>query len=289
MPSLAETLATAVRVLRAENCTMTPELDVKLLAGHVLGIDNLQLMLQHKRQLTAEERQAIAAFVERRMRSESVARIIGRRDFWGLTFALGPDVLEPRPDSETVIEAALALFHDRRQALRILDLGTGSGCLLLALLSELPYATGIGIDAALAAVTQASYNAALNRLSDRAQFLQADWTKHESFWPAVGADGYDLVIANPPYIREADIPKLMPEVRAYDPLKALQGGIDGLDAYRAIAPLLPRLLKPQGYAVFETGQGQARDVERLLQTSGLKPTDTKRDLAGIERCVIAQN
>jgi release factor glutamine methyltransferase len=220
------------------------------------------------------------AMIDRRAAREPVARILGRRGFWTLELAIGPDTLDPRPDSETVVEAVLAHIADRQAPLRVLDLGTGSGCLLLALLSELPLATGLGIDIAPGAVGVAARNAQATGMAGRAAFRVGDWTR--------GLAGrFDVAVANPPYIRRGDLAGLMPEVVRFDPPAALDGGADGLDAYRAILADLGRVLAPGAVVAFEVGQGQAGAVQGLINQAGLPILETRRDLAGIERCIVA--
>jgi len=198
-----------------------------------------------------------------------------------MELALSPDVLDPRPDSECLIEAALTLVDGDRQPIRILDLGTGSGCLLLALLSEWPNATGFGVDISLQALKTAIANAREQRLSDRAHFVCANW--------ANGVIGqYDLIISNPPYIATSDIAQLDREVAAYDPHLALDGGEDGLAAYRSIIPNLPPLLRPGGTMLLEIGSDQASAVKSLIERSNTKNVTVLPDLAGRNRCISAK-
>ncbi|MBI1273991.1 MAG: peptide chain release factor N(5)-glutamine methyltransferase [Alphaproteobacteria bacterium] len=279
MATLTKTLCTAVRVLH-EAGIEDAELDAKLLASFSLKTDRLALLTQGARELTPEERAGYAALIERRAMHEPVGRIMGHSEFWGLPIGLNRATLEPRQDSETLIDAALGLFPDHRRELRMLDLGTGSGCLLLALLSEFPRATGLGTDTAPDAVEQAIDNAEALGLHVRAKFI-------ETAWASGVPEQFDLVVSNPPYIRSDEIASLMPEVSMHDPRAALDGGADGLDAYRAIAQTLPRLLKPEGCAVLEVGHDQAALVVEIMAAAGLKNTRTRRDLSGIERCVIA--
>lgn len=233
------------------------------------------------------ERAGLAAYrtmVERRAKREPVSRILGRREFWSLSFAVTPDTLDPRPDSETLVEAALALtrtlWPGRDTPISILDLGTGTGCLLLALLSELPQAIGMGTDISPGALRVARANAQALGLAHRTGFAVSDW-----------GDGFkgpfNLILVNPPYIAERDIRRLEPEVAVYEPHKALSGGIDGLTAYRRIAPRLGSLLAPGGRALLEIGAGQAAEVTGLLVEEGLKIGGILRDLGDVERCIIA--
>ena len=218
------------------------------------------------------------AALARRCAREPMSHILGVREFWSLDFAVTAAVLDPRPDSETLIEAALAELPDRTRAWRILDLGTGSGCLLLALLSELPSATGLGIDASARALGVALANAARLGLAARAQFAERDW-RH-------GIEGrFDVIVANPPYIPSGAIDALQPEVARYEPRTALDGGPDGLDAYRVILPALPRHLAEGGLAVLEVGDGQAAAVAEMAQNAGFTVT-IRRDLGARERCVV---
>lgn len=217
---------------------------------------------------------------ERRLSGEPTWRVVGEREFWGLTFTLSPATLEPRPDSEAIVEAALARLSQRRdEALEILDLGTGTGCLLLAILSECPHARGLGVDLSDEACRTATANAARNGLADRARFRQGDWTAGMSA-------RFDVILSNPPYIPSAEIGALAPEVRDHDPLLALDGGRDGLDPYRLFARSLPTLLKPGGFVVFEIGAGQTDDVVRLMRGGGLEFAGSRHDLGGHERALI---
>ena len=253
-------------------------LDARILLGHVLGIESAAVFSLADTALPAGVASAFGALVGRRAASEPVSRIIGRREFWSLDFVLAPATLDPRPDSETLIEALLELRPNRAAALSILDLGTGSGCLLLAALSEYPRARGLGVDASEPCCAAAASNAARLGLAERTAFRAADW--------GGGIDGpFDVVLCNPPYIPTADIAALAPEVRLHDPRTALDGGIDGLDAYRALAACLPRLLDADGLALLEVGAGQAAAVAELMQAGGLSVIKVRPDLAGIPRCV----
>lgn len=219
-------------------------------------------------------------FAARRIAGEPVWRILGEREFWGLPFRLSPATLEPRPDSETIVEAALKALADRRDdPLSLLDLGTGTGCLLIALLSELPHATGLGIDLSEEACGTAAGNATLNGVAARVAFRQGDWTE--------GLAGrFDLILSNPPYIPSPEIAGLSVEVRDHDPLLALDGGDDGLGPYRIFARSLPALLAPDGIVVFEIGAGQGPDVVALMQAGGFEFRGSRKDLGGHERALI---
>lgn len=221
------------------------------------------------------------AVLDRVLAHEPLSRILGRREFWGLDFGLSAATLDPRPDSETLVEAVLQHLPDRSAPLRLLDLGAGSGCLLIALLSELPAANGVGVDIAEEAARTARSNAAALGFAGRASFLVGDWG-------AALAGRFDVIVANPPYIATAAIAELPPEVVRYDPRRALDGGPDGLDPYRAIAADLPRLLKPGGIFAGEIGLGQAGATVAILRASGFGMETVARDLAGIARCLVAR-
>jgi release factor glutamine methyltransferase len=253
--------------------------DTRLLVQEATGLSREQLLLVPERQLTKSEMCRLRVLIARRGAREPLSHILGRREFWSLSFKVTGDCLDPRPDSETVIEAALACLVDRTRKLRILDLGTGSGCLLLALLFELPQATGLGVDASEAALAVARENAERLSLSGRARFVAGDWGR--------GIDGaFDAIVVNPPYIAREEIDSLAPEVARHEPRRALDGGTDGLDAYRALLPDIARLLAPTGFAAIEIGAGQHGAVAGLAESAGLVCTDAKRDLAGRERCLI---
>ncbi|MCK6453788.1 MAG: peptide chain release factor N(5)-glutamine methyltransferase [Alphaproteobacteria bacterium] len=255
--------------------------DARLLMAAAMGVDQAALLARGDRAVAGDTARRFRDWIARRSRREPVARILARRGFWTLELALTPDTLDPRPDSETLVEAVLRHLGGRRdEGLRILDLGTGSGCLLLALLSELPHACGLGIDRAFGAAAAARANAVAAGLAARARFAVGDWTR-----PIGGR--FDVVVANPPYIRRDALAGLMPEVARYDPVLALDGGPDGLDAYRAILSDLPRVLAPGAVVALEIGAGQGDAVATLLLQSHLLPKERRCDLAGVERCILA--
>jgi release factor glutamine methyltransferase len=259
------------------------ELDSRLLIGHVLGLDHTALAREAARTLTAAEADAIVALCARRLAREPVARIIGRKEFWGLLFNLNAETLVPRPETETVVEAALAaLGRDcRARELRVADLGTGAGPLLLALLSECPAASGVGTDTSRAALACARGNARGLGLAHRAAFILADYG-------SALAGPFDLVMSNPPYVRSDHIVALQPEVRDFDPPRALDGGADGLDGYRAIAADARRLLAPDGILVVELGAGQLEAAAALFVTAGLAVGSPRHDLLGMARALVAR-
>lgn len=263
----------------------SPELDARLLIGHALALDHAALLSSGHRLLDAAEESAIAALAQRRLAHEPVARIIGGKEFWSIGLGLNDATLVPRPETETVVEAALAAVDahgSRARPLRIADLGTGSGAILIALLSELKNAIGVGSDVSWHALTMAKDNAGKSRraLQDRAFFVACDLT-------AALRGPFDLIVSNPPYIASAEIAALAPEVRLFDPHLALDGGTDGLDFYRAIAAAAPPLLAPDGTLVVEIGAGQAERVAAIFAAAGLVPLAAHADLNGVARAVVA--
>ncbi|WP_336809893.1 peptide chain release factor N(5)-glutamine methyltransferase [Bosea sp. MMO-172] len=275
MPTVREARRLLAQSLMRAGST-SPGLDARLLVEGSLGVENADPDLI----LPPEALARLDDFAARRAAGEPVWRILGEREFWGLPFRLSPATLEPRPDSETIVETALAQFAGRREeTLKLLDLGTGTGCLLIALLSELPRARGIGIDLSDEACRTAAANAALNGVDDRVTFRQGSWT--------AGLTGrFDLIVSNPPYIPSAEIATLSVEVREHDPLLALDGGADGLGPYRLFATALPPLLAPGGVIVFEIGAGQGPDVVALMRAGGLEFRGSRNDLGGHERALI---
>jgi len=258
------------------------ELDARILTGAALGLDLTGLIKAARHPVAEAEAAKLAAFARRRLAGEPVARILGQKEFWGLPFKLSTETLVPRPDTETVVELGLemlrAMPHPTRAA-RIADIGTGSGAILLALLSELPDAIGVGTDISLAALVTASGNAAELGLASRAGFVACNYA-------AALSGGFDLIVSNPPYIRTADVAGLAVEVRDHDPLRALDGGADGLSAYRDLIPEAAGLLEPGGALVVEAGIGQSGDIEGLMTASGLTITDAPRsDLGGVSRAI----
>lgn len=255
--------------------------DARLLIAHALGIDRAALIANSERALTPEEITAIGALGARRLKHEPVARIFGMKEFWSLPLTISEAVLVPRPETETLIDVALdhaAREGLRMERLRILDIGTGSGALLLALLTELPHAFGTGTDISAPALRVAHANAQALGLAARCTFVECDI--------AAGLAGpFDLIVSNPPYIAHGDIASLAREVRDYDPALALDGGADGLDGYRAIARETRRLLAPDGRLIVELGAGQEQAVRALFNDAGLTSIAARRDLAGIPRAL----
>ena len=280
--SLSEALHHVAQSFRA--CGIEEaEADARVLIGHALHLDRARLIAQSDRNLEAREITVISALAARRLRREPVSRIVGQKEFWSLPISVTPDVLVPRPETETVVEAALDFIMRsglRLEKLRVLDIGTGSGALLLALLNELKNAVGTGTDVSSAALDVARANAARCRLDSRCNFVVCDI--------ATGVEGpFDLIVSNPPYIAHDEIETLAPEVRDYDPQVALDGGQDGLDAYRSIAGDAKRILAPGGRLFVELGAGQNEEVRSLFTKAGLSPGIPRKDLAGIPRVLGA--
>jgi release factor glutamine methyltransferase len=262
----------------------SPELDARILIGHALSLDHAALAAAGARSLSAAEATAIAALAQRRLAHEPVARILGIKEFWSLDLRVDDATLVPRPETETIVTAALAAVAARglrRPTLRIADLGTGSGAILLALLSELSGAFGVGTDVSPRALTIARDNA--RRLSlTRASFVACDMAA------ALHAP-FDIIVSNPPYVASGDLATLPPDVRLFDPHLALDGGADGLRFYRTIAAAAPALLAPDGVLVVELGAGQAEPVAALFAAAGLAPLPAQPDLNGVPRALVASN
>ena len=274
-PTRAALIALAARQL-ARAGIEAPVREARLLCRWAAGLDGAALAARLDELPDAAEHARFARALEERVARRPIAQIIGQREFWGRVFRVTPAVLDPRPESELLIERALAGTPPSR----ILDLGTGSGCLLLTLLAEWPRAEGLGVDVSPAALAVAEANARALGLSPRARFALSDWGE--------GIDErFDLVVANPPYVAEGEFASLDPEVRKYEPHLALSGGPDGLDAYRRIAADLPRILAAGGRVLFEIGAHQARAVCAILLESGLDQLGVHRDLGGHDRVVEA--
>lgn len=284
--SLRATLDEAARCLSAAGLE-DPRREARLLLAEALGVGREALLGASERTMENGERRRFDDLVGRRAAREPTAYILGTREFWSLPFRVSRDTLIPRPDSETLIEAALDGIGEagsRRQApRRLLDLGTGSGCLLLALLHELSGAFGVGVDISPAALAVARANAARLGLTERARFLCGDWGRALHCGPS---GGFDLIVANPPYIEDGEMAGLSPEITRYEPALALGAGPDGMTCYRALAPDLARLLGPGGAAVIEVGAGRADAVAAIMAGQGLVEKGRRRDLAGVERCIL---
>ncbi|MBC7954172.1 MAG: peptide chain release factor N(5)-glutamine methyltransferase [Rhodospirillaceae bacterium] len=255
-------------------------LDARLLVAEVLGVEPNIVFTRPDMALTQEQTARLDQLAARRVAREPMSHILGRRGFWTLTLKVTADTLDPRGDTETLIEAVLSRIADRQAPLRMVDFGTGTGAILLSLLSELPNATGLAVDKSPAALAVARENAVANGVGDRTEFLLSDWGRDVD-------ERFDVIVSNPPYIPDQDIDGLEPEVAAFEPRLALAGGPDGLDCYRALIPHMARLLAPGGIAAVEVGMGQAQSVASLFAAAGLVVGAVASDLAGIERCVVA--
>lgn len=256
--------------------------DARVLLADLLGYRPGDLLIRSDMAVDAAIEAAFRDRIVRRANREPVSRIIGRRGFWRHDFLVGPETLDPRPDTETVVDMALEVLAEPEGSYRVLDLGTGTGCILLSILGDRPKSIGFGVDIAPGAVTIAARNARRLGLADRAYFVLGDWASAVS-------ETFDVIVSNPPYIPDADISRLEPEVACYDPHTALKGGPDGLYPYRLIAKEAVRLLRSSGSLIVEVGAGQADDVATLFEDAQLRVTDIRRDLSGIARCVKATN
>lgn len=263
----------------------SPELDARLLIGAALHLDHTGLAIHSAREITPAESDVIENFTQRRIAREPIARILGHKEFWGLDLRLSKATLVPRPDTETVVEAALEFARRNpmfQSDIRVADIGTGSGAILLALLSELDGATGTGTDISCEALATAELNARQLGIANRTSFIQCNYA-------AALSGSFDLIVSNPPYIRSLDIQTLDTEVRDNDPHLALDGGPDGLDAYREIIPQAAQLLVPSGGLIVEVGYDQSEQVSQMMLAAGLTlPCSARADLGGIPRVVIGQ-
>ena len=275
----------SVRIL-TEAGVENPAEDVKILLAAVLGIRRQEVFLHFAENvgLTEKQRLTFAEYIKQRAEHKPVSRILGSRGFWSLDFVLNEETLDPRPDSETLVQAVLENTKPD-EFFTILDLGTGTGCLPLAILAERPKARTVGVDISKQAVEAARENAKRNVLADRADFICADWNDFANEIK----EKFDIVISNPPYIPSRDVDFLDDEVKKYDPLRALDGGADGLDCYRQIAKILPLLLKENGDFFCEVGMGQAKAVSDIFENNGMKVKQIYKDLAGIERVLFMKN
>lgn len=277
MTTIAEAIAEATPRLQAANVDDARR-EARLLVGGALKKTPTQVFNDIDHEIGKDDADRIDSFVTRRAAGEPSAYILEEREFWSLPLKVSPATLIPRPDSETIVEMVLD-DYDGLGPRRILDLGTGTGCLLLALLSEYPGASGVGVDISPGAVSVAIENAEQNDLSDRCQFIQGSWTDSID-------EHFDLIVSNPPYIPKRDINDLEKDVRAYEPHGALDGGEDGLDMYRAIFSRLDRALSENGRVVVEIGIGQAEDVVRIAEQNRLNWLNSRKDISGIVRVLM---
>jgi len=278
--TIAAALAEAGGRLRAVGAD-SPELDARVLLRQVTGHEDAWLIANPDAEIDAEALHGYSELLARREHREPVSQIVGEREFWSRNFRVTADVLTPRADTETLIETVLTRIEDRDASLRILDLGTGSGCILLTLLAECPNATGLGVDMSSAALEVAATNAVALGLSGRVKWQEADWCE--------GVEGpFDVIVSNPPYIAGYEFRHLEPEVRDHEPNMALNGGADGLAAYRRIIPSLKRLGTGHSVIAMEVGQGQARGVAALGRVAGLRIADTDQDIARRVRVITLE-
>jgi release factor glutamine methyltransferase len=278
--TIGTVLEAAVRRLYAAGID-TARLDARLLLGDVLNLETADLVAHPERPLATPDGERFRDLIERRCRHQPVSQLLARREFWGLAFRVTADTLIPRPETEVVVEQALAGIADRGQPIRILDLGTGTGCLLLTLLHELPRATGLAIDRSPGALAVARANAEALGLAGRAEFRLGNWAEGLS-------ESFDLVVSNPPYISTPDMDRLVPEVARHEPHLALHGGWDGLDCYRAIAGGLAGILRPDGRLLLEIGADQGDSVPAVFAAAGFRCAARHNDLAGLPRCLVLQ-
>lgn len=255
--------------------------DVDMLLEEALNITSLDIMLQPDRQVSPEESKAFQSFLDRRLAHEPISQILGRRDFWSLTFIVNRHCLTPRPDSETLIEQALKAIPDRDKPLKILDMGTGSGCLLLSLMSEYPKSRGVGLDLSEQALAVAAANAQRLGFAERCDFLISDWAEQ---LPSTAT--FDVILSNPPYISEEERYDLAPDVRDYEPDMALFADENGYLEYQKLAKIIPEHLKEGGMAFLEIGHTQGRGVQEIFQKTDAIDIQLTQDLAGRDRCVI---
>jgi len=277
--TVGQVLEESVRAL-LEAGVEEPRLDARLLAAFALRRTPEQIFAHPEAELDPDQEKLVRALIARRVAREPLALITGEKEFWSLRFKVSSATLIPRPDSETLIEAVLDAVSEKESSLRILDLGTGSGCLLLALLHEFGEASGIGVDVSEQALRVASVNAENLALSNRARFIQADWNE-----AMVLGGSFDLVVCNPPYVPALGIESLQPEVTEFEPHSALFAGSEGFAEFPKVIALLPELLNDGGSAFFEVGIGQSDAVAMMLRQTGLRTVNVHPDLAGIGRCV----
>ncbi|UTW55747.1 peptide chain release factor N(5)-glutamine methyltransferase [Kordiimonas sp. SCSIO 12610] len=263
----------------------SPQFDVELLCEHVFGLDRTQQIMKRHETVSKHQETIFQALVDRRCNAEPVAYIIGEQEFWSLPFRVNEHTLIPRPDTETLVEVALKRIPVSAWKPRLLDIGVGSGCVLLSILTELTEAIGIGCDISTGALEVARGNADRLGLSKRVEFFELDILNEQMIDDLKALGPFDVIVSNPPYIPDADIKDLMPDVKDYEPLSALEGGDDGLLFYRKITQLAPLLLNDGGLLAFEVGIKQSEDVASLMREQGLTSIEVKNDLGGVPRVV----
>ncbi len=275
---LADTVCWASRLL-AKTGLENPRHEARLLVGYGLGIPIEQTLCDQSHQLSEAECANVAALIQRRKDHEPFAYITGIKEFWSLEFGIGMESLIPRPASECIVESAFDILRDTKTKAQILDLGTGSGCLLLSVMHERSCVKGVGIDCSYESILRATDNSHRLNMKKRAKFVVSNWG-------AALESRFDLILCNPPYVRSTEIGGLMRDVSDYEPRLALDGGADGLSCFRKIGPQLSRLLTPSGVVCIEIGFGQANSVIAIFREYGLNLHDRRADLAGVERCLV---
>jgi len=276
-----KTLLTNIKEQFTAQGIENPVLDARLVMQEVLNITHEEILLNNNRVITANESKALSILVSRRLKREPISRILGKRAFWKHEFKLSDKTLDPRPDSETIIQSVISSFN-KNDELNILDLGTGTGCLLLSILNEFPNSKGVGVDISSGAIDIAKENAKEIGISKKVNFIDSDWKNMEL------NNSFNVIISNPPYIENSEIESLEPEVKNFDPYLALAGGNDGLDSYKEIIKILPKLLKKDGKIFFEIGYNQEVPVKEMLAHNGFSVIEVTQDLAGISRCIVAK-
>ncbi len=283
LKTVKEILRNAEEKLVEAGICDSPNLDVKYLLAHVMGVEPSEILMIGNKPVPFDKEDDFEELLKRRMKYEPVAKIIGRRGFWKHDFKVNQYVLDPRSDTETLVETALK-HAASMQVKKIADFGVGSGCILLSVLSELEDVCGIGVDISEEAIKVAEENADICDVKEKVGFLRKSW-RDADFLDFIERN-YDIIISNPPYITTSDYNSLSKEVLYYDPEYALCGGEDGLDAYRELAPIFAKILSNDGVVVLEIGKGQMGDVVKIMSAHGFVLIDKVRDLGGVVRCLV---
>jgi len=281
MPAIGQILKNAKQALSNQNIE-SYALDADLLMCKATGLTREKIICYPERIISDKQLDLFEELLKRRINREPMSHILGVREFFGREFIVTADTLDPRPDSECLIEAILEIYKDRPKPENIIDFGTGTGCLLLTVLSEFEDSKGIAVDKSKQAIEVARQNSIKLSLANRVEFVVSNWGKEVK-------GKYDLIISNPPYIRKNDITVLEPEVANFEPHSALDGGDNGLACYIELAPYIASLIARNGYAVIEHGLNQSNDVRSIMEDSGLEFVAAKKDLAGIDRCIILKS